>query len=689
MTVTQGTGTDPLPVLVVDDDNALIRTLSDILRLHGYEPSSASNGRDGLRLAQENMPALAVVDLRLPDMDGMELVSRLHEISAHTEVVVLTGNASVESAVAAMRERSVDYLLKPVQVPEFLRVANTATERWQRRQAERSLAERVTQQAAVAELGQRAMVAEDPVSLFNDAVKLVANTLELPLAAVLERRPDGTSLLVKSCLGWPDAWVGTTLQNMNEETQAGFTLATSQPSVVSDFNLEVAFPNSKLREGEGVQSGLTVPIPGPVQSYGVLAAHARVPRDFTLDDVHFLQAIAHVLGSVVDRHRNEAGLRQSQRMEAVGRLAGSVAHDFNNMLTAINGYADIVRESLPMDSPLREDVGEIMKASKRAAGLTKQLLAFSRQQVLQPRPVNVNDVLTQMEGMLKRLIAESVVYHSELEPALGMAKADPSQLEQVILNLCVNARDAMPNGGRLTIETANVELDAKRSGEQHSTATGPYVMLAVTDTGSGMDAETRGRIFEPFFTTKGPDRGTGLGLATVYGVVKQSGGEIWVYSEIGHGTTFKVFLPRVNGTADLMPVAAAELAAPLATETVLLAEDEASVRKLSERVLTAAGYHVLAACDGAEALSIADKHQGEIHILVTDMIMPRVTGASLAEQLVAKRPTMRTLFLSGYTGSGVVQGGMLPSGADFLEKPFAGATLVQRVRFALERGKRR
>ncbi|HEX7937449.1 MAG TPA: response regulator, partial [Gemmatimonadaceae bacterium] len=451
---------DPLPVLVVDDDNALIRTLSDILKIHGYSPSTAGTAREGLRLAQESVPALAVVDLRLPDMDGMELVSRLHEISAYTEVVVLTGNATVESAVAALRERSVDYLLKPVQVPEFLRVANTATERWQRRLAQRSLAERVTQQAAVAELGQRAMLANDPTALFNDALQLISRTLDLPLTAVLERRPDGTSLLVRACHGWAESFVGKTLTNMDSQTQAGFTMATSQPALVANAAELSVFSNSKLLQAEGVQSGITVPIPGPVQAYGVLEAHTRVAREFTQDDVHFLQAIAHVLGSVVDRHRSEAGLRQSQRMEAVGRLAGSVAHDFNNMLTAINGYADIVRQTLPPESPLRDDMEEILRASARAAALTRQLLAFSRQQVLQLRAVNLNDIVRQMEGMLKPLIAENIQYRTRLAASLGTAKADPSQLEQVILNLCVNARDAMPGGGHLEVETANVELNA-------------------------------------------------------------------------------------------------------------------------------------------------------------------------------------------------------------------------------------
>ena len=536
---------EPLPVLVVDDDNALIRTLADILRLHGYAPSTAGTGREALRLAEASVPALAVVDLRLPDMDGMDLVSRLHEISAHTEVVVLTGNASLESAVAALRQRSVDYLLKPVQVPELLRVASAATDRWQRRLAERSLAERVTQQAAVAELGQRAMQSRDPAELFNDAVKLVTRTLDVPLAAVLERTANETSLIVRACVGTRRDMVGTTLTNMTAETQSGFTLATSQPVRVSD-HLEGTFPGSTTLLEEGVRSGVTVPIPGPVQTYGVLSAHAHHPREFTMDDVHFLQAIAHVVGAVVDRHRSEAGLRQSQRMEAVGRLAGSVAHDFNNMLTAITGYGAVVRDALPPASPLRDDVDEILKASGRAATLTRQLLAFSRQQVLKPRLVNVKEVLRQMEGMLKPLIAENVRYKSILEAELGMARADPSQLEQVILNLCVNACDAMPNGGHLTMETANVELDGRSSPEPASSASGFYVMLAVTDTGAGMDAETKARIFEPFFTTKGPDRGTGLGLATVYGIVKQSDGEIWVTSEPGQGTTFKVFLPRVT-----------------------------------------------------------------------------------------------------------------------------------------------
>ena len=653
----QSTAADALPVLVVDDDSALIRTLADILRVHGYAPEVAGTGREGLELAERRAPALAIVDLRLPDMDGMELVSKLHALSELTEVVVLTGNATVESAVAALREKSVDYLLKPVKVERFLQVASVATERWQRRVAERGLEARATQQEAVARFGHRALIASDAAVLFKDAVALVSETLALPRAEVLERRTDG-SVTLKAGVGWDPGDIGK------------------------------VFPTAGAAANGG--SAISVVIPGPVSPYGILGAHAPGDRSFTRDDEHFLQAIAHILGTAIERHKTETAFRQAQRLEAVGRLAGGVAHDFNNMLTAITGYAEMIKMSLNggQDST-REDIDEILKAAQRAAGLTRQLLAFSRQQVLQPRLFRLNDVVQGMEGMLRRLISEDIDLRISLDDDLAWTKADPGQFEQVVMNLVVNARDAMPDGGRLTIETSNVELDMSATGEMTVPDDQDYVMLAVSDTGVGMDAETKARIYEPFFTTKGPDKGTGLGLPTVYGIVKQSGGDIWVYSELGHGTTFKVFLPRAQEIAsDLERDDRPRPPAAGGTETVLLAEDEDAVRRLAQRVLERAGYNVLAAKDGADALRVAESHDGVIHLLVTDMVMPTINGRQLSEKLRAARPYMRTLFLSGYTDSSVVRQGLLTGGEHFLQKPFTNDTLTRRVRELLDAGRR-
>ena len=689
-----------LPVLVVDDDSALIRTLADILRHHGYAPETAETGRRGLQLAETRPPALAVVDLRLPDMDGIELVSKLHELSERTEVVVLTGNASLESAVAAMREQSIDYLVKPVQVEKLLHVVELAKERWQRRQAEdalqqsvRSLESRAEQQAAVANLGQRALMTTDLLELYNDAVHVVSETLDLPFSSVNERRSDG-ALILRAGVGWSRDDIAHTVVAGTDDTHAGFAIRHQEPAIINDLEREDRFAGSQVLKKYGIASGVTVVIPGSPAPYGVLGAHDLRPRTFTQDDVHFMQAIAHILGTAIQRHRTDVAFRQTQRLEAVGRLAGGVAHDFNNMLTAITGYGEMVRGALPIGDPLRLDIDEILKAADRAAGLTRQLLAFSRQQVLQPRLVNLNDIVQDMEKLVQRLIGEDIAFETSLLADLGWAKADPGQIEQVVLNLCVNARDAMPNGGTLTIETANVELDGSSNnngvddndGETESGGRthGEFVMLAVSDNGTGMDAETRARIFEPFFTTKA-DKGTGLGLATVYGIVKQSGGDIWVYSEPNQGTTLKVFLPRVHDAPDAIArVERDTRPAAAGTETVLVAEDEDSVRTLSQRVLEKAGYTVLLARNGVEALAIAEGHAGAIDLLVTDMVMPSMNGRQLYERLLALRPKLRVVYLSGYTDSTVLRTGLIDAGSKFLQKPFTGTALARLVRDALD-----
>ena len=642
-----------LPILVIDDDSALIRTLADIFRIHGYQATTASTGAKGLQLAEAHPPALAVVDLRLPDMDGVELAAKLHELSELTQVVVLTGNASVESAVAAMREHSVDYLLKPVKIEELLRVASVATERFQhiseRKRAEQALEARARQQAAVAQFGQQALDGDDVHALIDAAVARVAETLDVPHCAIHERRAEG--LQARAWRGWPTK-----------------DIPVEDPAALLDL---------------GAVSGTSVEIPGGAEPYGVLSAHDTRERAFTQDDAHFLQAIAHIVGTAIQRNRTDAAFRQAQRLEAVGRLASGVAHDFNNMLTAISGYAEMVRATLPLESDQRADVDQILKAALRAAGLTKQLLAFSRQQVLQPRPVNLNEIVVDMEKMVRRLTGENIALVTSLAPDLGLTKADPGQIEQVILNLCVNARDAMPNGGTLAIETSNATLDGKVGPERGAHAAGEYVMMAVTDTGMGMDAETKARIYEPFFSTKG-DKGTGLGLATVYGIVKQTGGEIWVYSEVGRGTTFKIYLPRMPKDADKRRSVERPAVSIVGTETVLIAEDDDGVRTFARRLLEAVGYTVLAAAHGGEALRVAQEHPGEIHLLLTDMVMPGISGPQLADELRATRPALRVLFLSGYTDATVQRAGRVDPAAHFLQKPFSTQALGLKVREVLD-----
>lgn len=390
------------------------------------------------------------------------------------------------------------------------------------------------------------------------------------------------------------------------------------------------------------------------------------------------------LVDISERKLLEQQLRQAQKMEAIGQLAGGVAHDFNNLLSVIIGYSDILLDRAGQDAKMRSQCQEINKAGNRAASLTRQLLAFSRQQVLEPRVLNLNTVVVEIEKMLRRLIGEDIEFRTALDPTLGSAKADPGQIEQIIMNLAVNARDAMPEGGKLVIETSNAELDDTYALQHTPLSPGRYVLLAVTDTGIGMSEETKSHIFEPFFTTKEVGKGTGLGLSTVYGVVKQSGGYMWVCSELGHGSVFKIYLPRVDQS--VQQSRPSELAPELyrGTETVLLVEDEESVRTLTRSLLEEAGYMVIEASNGAQAFEIAGRHSGPIHLLLTDVVMPGMNGRVLAQRMIEAQPKMRVLYISGYTGSFSSPGGLFDAGAILVQKPFSRATLLRKLREALD-----
>jgi two-component system, cell cycle sensor histidine kinase and response regulator CckA len=423
----------------------------------------------------------------------------------------------------------------------------------------------------------------------------------------------------------------------------------------------------------------------------------RVRRDGTVSDVNIskcalrshgqLSGIVSIISDSTDRKRLEAQYRQAQKMEAVGQLAGGVAHDFNNLLTVIISYSQMLLADIAEGASARADVMEIKRAAERAALLTKQLLAFSRQQVLRPQNLDLNLVIGELEQMLRRLLREDINIVFTLDPELGAVAADPGQIEQIVMNLVVNARDAMPNGGRLSIETTNVSFDSPyqvRASEAQLDP-GAYVVIAVSDNGSGMSAQVQARIFEPFFTTKRTNEGTGLGLSTVYGIVKQSGGYITVYSEIGQGTTFKIYLPRVDSAADS---AAADDIAPMHTtrggETVLIVEDDDALRTVACRALQQCGYEVLVASNGEEALEHCSRHEGGLHLVVTDMVMPEMSGIELAESIALSYPEVKVLLMSGYTRDEAARRGIASERYAFLEKPFTPSKLAARVRELLD-----
>jgi signal transduction histidine kinase/ActR/RegA family two-component response regulator len=386
---------------------------------------------------------------------------------------------------------------------------------------------------------------------------------------------------------------------------------------------------------------------------------------------------------VAERKLAEEQLRQAQKMEAVGKLAGGVAHDFNNLLTVINGQTELSLRRISQNDPMYHKLEAIKGAGEQAASLTRQLLAFSRKQVLQPKVLDLNKVIFETNKILQRLIGEDIDLLIGLGPDLGKIKADPSQIEQVLMNLAVNARDAMPQGGKLTIETNNVLIDEEYVSHHFSVHPGRYVVLAVSDTGCGMDEATQSHIFDPFFTTKEVGRGTGLGLSTVYGIVKQSGGNIWVYSEVGRGTTFKIYLPCVESNPVEQKINVEDTNLHIGTETVLLVEDEERVRDMTKEILQESGYQVLEAKHGQEALLVADQHPGPIHLMLSDVVMPQMSGRELAERLTPLRKDMKVLYMSGYTDDAIVHHGVLDEGMSFIEKPFTPSALAHKVRQVL------
>jgi PAS domain S-box-containing protein len=642
-------GTESLRVLIVEDraEDAELTT-RELRRAELNCETIRVDSADAFRRALVDFrPDIVLADYTVPGFGGMAALEILKTDAPNIPLIVVTGSLDEETAAECIKAGAADYVLKTNLIR--LEPAISGALAYARSQADRHVAESALR---ISERRFRALVEES-----WDAIALFAAD-----GTILYGSPATTRLLGYDLT----EFVGrNAMELIHPDDRAGVLVrlqeAMTAPRTRVHVAARVCHKNDSWRYLEGVFTNL-------------------------LDDPS-VGAIVNNYRDVTDRRVLEEQVMLSQKMEAIGRLAGGVAHDFNNILTAIGGYSDLLLADLPPDDPRRHDVEEIHQATQRAAALTQQLLAFSRRQVLQPKVVNLNTLVPDIEKMLRRLIGEDILFATVLHPRLGNVRADPGQMEQVIVNLAVNARDAMPQGGRLTIETRNVELDEAYTADHPSIKPGRYVMLVVTDTGVGMDEETKARIFEPFFTTKVRGKGTGLGLATVYGIVQQTGGHIWPYSEPGQGTAMRVYLPRVDAPADTIEHPS-DVGSNVAggTETILVVEDEAPVRAVTRQLLERNGYTVLEAPDGAAALALLDGETGGRHIdlLLTDVIMPGMSGRALADQLKARRPHLRVLFMSGYTDDAVVRHGMLEPGLAYLEKPFRPPTLLRKVRAVLQ-----
>ena len=639
--MTAATAAQPITVLLVEDnpgDARLILELLGDVQAQAFDLERVGRLDHALTRLSRTGVDVVLLDLGLPDSQGLETFMRARRGAPNEPIVVISGLDDERLALEAVRSGAQDYLVKGrIEGHLLARVLRYAVER---KRAEQDLLAREERFRALVEHS-------------ADAIALLDRTGTLIYASHSTER----------VLGY-----------QAEEVLGRHALDLIHPDdvpAVAGRLLEL-----QDRPGAAVVMEARYRHKDGSWRYGECSVANR------LSDAA-VRALVLNYREITERRRLEEQLRQAQKMEAVGRLAGGVAHDFNNVLTAIFGYADLLTEELPEGHQARGDLDEIRKAAQRASTLTRQLLAFSRQQVLQPMVLSLNDLVADVQNMLVRLVGEDVEVRLSLSPDAGNVRADAGQLQQVLLNLVVNARDAMPTGGKLLLETANADLTEQYAELHQPVIPGRYVMLAVSDTGSGMDAETKARIFEPFFTTKEQGRGTGLGLSTVYGIVKQSCGYVWVYSEPGRGTTFKLYFPRVDAPAEI-PAPPRETATLTGTETILVAEDDDMLRPLAKGLLQKLGYTVLEAENAERALDLARARTGPIHLLVADVVMPGASGRELARRLAHTRPDTRVLYVSGYTDDAIVHHGMLEPGLNFLQKPFTPGALARKVREILD-----
>jgi len=643
---------EPIRILYVDDyplDRELVRDALE--KEHGGFRISEAESRiefDAMLVAEDY--DLVLSDFNILGFEGLQVLEAVRARAPHVPVVIVTGTGSEEVAVEAMKQGAADYVIKTVKhiqrLPQTIHAVldkkHLHIEYEQARaalEAEhnllRVLIDSIPDLIYVKDATSRYVLANAALARFLGVAapeEMVgkADIDYLPYEVAAQHYADEQAILQSG-----EPLINREEMVLNQAGNTRWLLTTKMP----------------LRNREGQITGLI-----------------GLGRDIT------------------DYKHIEAQLLQSQKMESVGRLASGIAHDFNNLLTVLTGYAELALDALPPNEPSRADLIEIRTVSKRAAGLTHQLLAFASKQIIEPRVLNLNDLLLEIDQLLRPLVSEDIERVMQLSPDLWGIQADAVQIEQVVVNMAINARDAMPNGGKLVIETANIKLDHAYTRGQTGVITGDYVLLTISDTGTGMDAAVQAHLFEPFFTTKAQGRGTGLGLATSYGIIGQHGGHIRFQSETGHGTTFNIYLPRAEATADSPAPTTTAPEVSTGTETILLVEDEPAVRALAARVLRAQGYHVLEAADGVEALRVAKEFMGPtIHLLLTDVVMPQMGGRALAERLEALLPGIKTLFISGYTGGAITHRSEMEPRIDLLQKPFSPMALAQKVRAVLNK----
>jgi PAS domain S-box-containing protein len=642
-------------ILVVDNHPVVLTFMTQLFEKEGHQVMTAETGLDALDILSKFIPDVIFIDLIMPNIDGRKLCQIIRKIPKLKDVSLV-----ILSAIAA--EQKVDFT----------------------------------------EFGANACIAKAPFNKMAKHIHTVMDQLSLTPSASLADQVIGLSdvfprhiteelLFIKRHF---EAILGTMSEGILEITSEGRIVYANPAAIALIGILEETLLASnftdllKETDGQLIKDQLgtihnqskTIIRDFPVMINGKQILLNIFP---IMDEKH--KTIVIILNDVSERKRMEAQFLQAQKMEAIGRLAGGIAHDFNNLLTIIKGYSQLSLMELKESDPLKRNIEEIRKAADRASDLTRQLLAFSRRQILEMRVLDLNSIVRDVDEMLLRIIGEDIELVTLLAGDLGRVKTDRGEIEQVIMNLAVNARDAMPDGGKLTIETANAELDEAFARAHVAVTPGRYVMFSVSDTGVGMTPEIKERVFEPFFTTKEKGKGTGLGLSTVYGIVKQSGGNIWVYSEPGKGSTFKIYLPRVDEPLEevVERVVAGEF--PRGTETILVVEDEDEVREVAVRILSGQGYKVLEASQGLDAFLICTEHDGPIHLLLTDVVMPKMSGRELAETLMSIRPGIKVLYMSGYTDNAIVHHGVLETGVDFIQKPFAVDALARKVRDVLDK----